>query len=299
MTRTRSFPGWRRAAVLLAAACLFLTPAGPRASGGRIPVCAPTVISAPGSYYLTRDIFAAAGVVIDIQADHVVLDLNGHSIVNASSALGANCVQALNHTDVHVTNGVIRWGYDGVFLYCGGGTFQVDNLTIIGPADQGIVVSGTGSSSLVRATVRRNQVIGTSGSHGIQLWYGDASTLAENTVRNATGGNGIYVNLSKRSSVTDNTCLSNSSSGIKLESSSEIKVSQNTCSSNAASGLYFLSSYNCTADWNVLAGNSTGFTVSGGGRIVWAFNHTPHGPGGIGWAFAPAGAVVDGGGNYE
>ncbi len=41
---------------------------------------APTTITAPGHYVLTRDISAASGPVLDIQADGVTVDGNGHTI---------------------------------------------------------------------------------------------------------------------------------------------------------------------------------------------------------------------------
>ncbi len=56
------------------------------AAEGRFPVWMPGVITQPGHYILTRDISAAAGPIISIQADGVTLDLNGHTI--ASTDMG-------------------------------------------------------------------------------------------------------------------------------------------------------------------------------------------------------------------
>src|SRR5260370_6407387 len=56
----------------------------------RTPISsAPFTISAPGSYYLTKDLSVTTGNGITISADNVTLDLNGFTISStAASATG-------------------------------------------------------------------------------------------------------------------------------------------------------------------------------------------------------------------
>lgn len=63
-------------AVLLLA--IAVTPG--RADEGRIPVFSQTTITAPGHYIVTRDFSYASGSGVEIQANNVTLDLNGHTI---------------------------------------------------------------------------------------------------------------------------------------------------------------------------------------------------------------------------
>src|SRR5438034_320997 len=77
------------------ATCLVLAAlaAGPLiADEGRIPVFAPTVITQPGYYVLTRDISVSGGHVITIQANNVTLDLNGRTIVSSGVGVADDVV---------------------------------------------------------------------------------------------------------------------------------------------------------------------------------------------------------------
>ena len=67
-------------ALALGAVLTVLGLTQPAADIGRIPVFAPTIISRAGHYVVTRDISATAGVVIEIRANDVTLDLNGHTL---------------------------------------------------------------------------------------------------------------------------------------------------------------------------------------------------------------------------
>jgi hypothetical protein len=81
----------------------------------------PFVISAPGNYFLVSDLTSSApGVAITIDANEVVLDLNGRSLKAAGAAASPNigiAIAVLNHEDVIIQNGDIdKFGYIGVLL---------------------------------------------------------------------------------------------------------------------------------------------------------------------------------------
>jgi hypothetical protein len=81
----------------------------------------PFTISAPGNYYLPSDLTSSSpGVAILINANQVVLDLNGRSLVASGPAASPNVgigIAVLNHQDVIIQNGDIdKFGAYGVLL---------------------------------------------------------------------------------------------------------------------------------------------------------------------------------------
>lgn len=78
----------------------------------RIPVSSlPFTITAPGSYYLTRNLTAPAGSAgITVKADDVTIDLDGFALLGAGNATGGAHGIVINATRKHlcVTNGGIR-----------------------------------------------------------------------------------------------------------------------------------------------------------------------------------------------
>src|SRR5438093_788677 len=89
---------------------------GALADEGRIPIFQPTTITQPGHYILTRDVAAASGPLLVIQADHVTLDLNGRMV--SSSGVTSNLVQiADGFRDITVRNGRLRGGNAGVLYF--------------------------------------------------------------------------------------------------------------------------------------------------------------------------------------
>lgn len=81
----------------------------------------PFTITASGNYYLPADLTQTApGVAILINADQVVLDLNGRSLIAKGAAASANVgigVAVLNHQDVIIQHGDIdNFGAYGILL---------------------------------------------------------------------------------------------------------------------------------------------------------------------------------------
>jgi hypothetical protein len=105
-------------ALSLSSASAFETAQGVTAT----PITAlPFTITAPGNYYLPADLTATApGAAITVNADQVVLDLNGRTLKAtgaAASPLVGIGVAVLNHEDVTIQNGDIdKFGYIGVLF---------------------------------------------------------------------------------------------------------------------------------------------------------------------------------------
>lgn len=174
------------------------------------PVNDPSVpITAPGNWCLNANV-VGRGVVID--ADDVVLDLRGFSIIDdgtatqpAESSGRVAGVLAQNHDNITVRNGIIR-GFDlGVQLGFPAGVRRglvVEDLLVLDSKSVGI-------SALVyeSAIIRNNTVAGVAGNtaRGINLRgrtdpYNDdvnlsAFTIENNRVSNVRGAEGAFGNL--------------------------------------------------------------------------------------------------------
>lgn len=105
----------------LLAAAVLLAAAG-AAAADCIPVEAPTVIDRPGSYCLVEDFEGAVGpggAAIEIQADHVILDLQGHLLRNTfppEEGHAGTGVMAWERSHIVVRNGSIAGFWEGVSL---------------------------------------------------------------------------------------------------------------------------------------------------------------------------------------
>lgn len=77
---------------------LFAQPNGAFAADGAIPIWAPTTITEPGNYVLTRDIeLPGVPTVIAIAASYVDLDLNGFRVYSSNTGIIA---QDVNHVTI-------------------------------------------------------------------------------------------------------------------------------------------------------------------------------------------------------
>lgn len=92
---------------------LVLATGAVRADEGRIPIYQATSIQASGHYVLTRDVDSSASPVISIEADDVVLDLNGRTISSPSSVNDLIVIGG-NASRVFIRNGRLSGGAVGI-----------------------------------------------------------------------------------------------------------------------------------------------------------------------------------------
>jgi len=146
-------------------ACLALS-AG--ASADETLICSryitvvPVTIHAPGHYCFARDIRTAinAGNAITIEADDVLLDLNGFTLDGTPAGTGtnANGIFTVDRRHVTVRNGTLRGFFDGVQLGTGGprvAGITVERLRVDRTA-VAIAVRGLGGGHVVRDNVVTN-----------------------------------------------------------------------------------------------------------------------------------------------
>src|SRR5262245_41245669 len=81
----------------------------------------PAVITVQGVYCLTGDlsISITSGIAIEIAANNVVLDLNGHKIGGLGAGLGTTVlgIVAYSRQNVTIKNGSLRGFLVGIYLY--------------------------------------------------------------------------------------------------------------------------------------------------------------------------------------
>jgi hypothetical protein len=196
----------------------------------------PFTISGPGVYCLTQKITSnlASGAAITINANNVVLDLNGYAIGNlgAGPSTSAVGVISVDRQNIVVKDGVLRGFWGGVTLV-NGTTVGLTTAASSGHTVEGITTDTcylTGISVQGPfALVRKNKVMNTIGSSvstvtglvnasvGIDVAGADAE-VSENTVINTDCTNGC-ANVSTKGAVA---------LGILLQGSPSSVVEKNT-----------------------------------------------------------------------
>jgi hypothetical protein len=170
-------------------ACLVL-PAPARADEtllcSRYIVVVPFTISTPGHYCFATNIGTriSTGNAITIDADYVLLDLNGFALDGTAAGTGTNANGIFAHDRRHVTvrNGTVRGFFDGVQLGTGGpgaAAITVERMRVDRTA-VGIAVRGLGGGHVVRDNVVTNSggstVPGETNGVGISV-YGGADVV--------------------------------------------------------------------------------------------------------------------------
>ena len=150
---------------------------------------APFTISAPGSYYLTTNLFVSSGNAITIASSDVTLDLNGFTIASsAASAAGTGILLNSSVRNISIANGHI-----------GGGVFNNGSGTYSGTGfASGITYSDTSPANVLVSRVTVSGCL----YYGINLGYG-VSTVVESCTVQTAGSIGIYGSTIKQSVATD------------------------------------------------------------------------------------------------
>ncbi|RMF74262.1 MAG: right-handed parallel beta-helix repeat-containing protein [Acidobacteria bacterium] len=206
-----------RLSALLGLLSIGLVPA--MASGGRVPIHqVPTTISAPGSYYLSRDLAGAGGTaLIEIAADDVTIDLAGHTL-RRTDTIGDGIRTAASVTGIEIFGGRIVGGRRGLSLTRGDGSsfeVRVHDLYVRDAADVGVwVEAGPDLAVPAHVVIDRIEVSDT-GSHGISLRFLHGARVEDCVVR-AAGGNGIDVQGGSGVMLAGNSVLRSAVYGIAL-----------------------------------------------------------------------------------
>ncbi|NCC51477.1 MAG: right-handed parallel beta-helix repeat-containing protein [Spartobacteria bacterium] len=287
-----------------------LAPSGPPGPGmktlqqvePRIPIEGlPVAITQPGSYYLMGNLTLPGGMDgITIDADDVVLDLNGYAL-NGAGAGASGIVMTNNHSNVAIRNGIVRnWGvgidlgmsYNAMFseLQCFNNSFdglaagpfsEVRNVLSSGNGGMGIFLaqgcrvhactahdnsigiyaSGTGNE-IVDCTAQKSGTIG--------IYAGVDGAVRRCLVRNNTGP-GIVADA--QSIIENNQCLWQTNAAGIVVSGPGSRIVNNVSQQNMI-GLEVLDGYNTIAD-NMVSGNVTNYELHARNQISLVLGELP------------------------
>lgn len=257
--------------------CLFLANSV-FAAEGKIPIddarnCSggTGAITQSGSYFLSNDIGntenasgCLANNAIIIQADHVTIDLMGHSI-NVTGAYDG--IYANGYTDIEIRNGKIVTspgnGNNGIEFLQSGGEFRIVDMTILGYPGDGITITGTAActsdAQRARVVIVNDTIAGPAGggTRGIRLDCAQSSRIEQNQVRSETDG--LVLVGTVDSTVTNNISNQNNSGGIVLDQCNNLQVTDNVVTKNGNVGLLLKNTNN-----SIVSRNDSSFNTGHG-----------------------------------
>jgi hypothetical protein len=286
----------RRALLAVFSLALVMTRLG--AEEARIPLGQPTTITHSGYYVVTQNIEATVGSAITINADNVILDLNGFHLYSGDTSASVIHI-ADGHRDVTVQNGFIIFGGNAVSYVSTTSrtritlkdlqtSFQNSNSIFIQdaehvdvlhcriaqPSGDGIRIDGF--SDTFTGFLRDNAILNPTG-RGIILFdlHGGAVTGNE-VIQPGAGTEGIRLtgsstsgggNLLKWNTVSVNSA--SSVTGITLDTfSNHNLITNNVVRGATARGMLVLSSENRIVQ-NVIGGNTgDGIAVAGSRNLL-------------------------------
>ncbi|MDI6782931.1 MAG: right-handed parallel beta-helix repeat-containing protein [bacterium] len=202
----------------------------------------PYTISQSGSYIVVKDLTTPIDTnCITINASNVTIDLNGHTLYGAGTAVGASgkgIVAGSAQHNITVTNGVIRdFRTRGIELF--GKNCQVSKVKAVSNRTAGIYISGDGG--IVSGSVAE-------GNHSTGISVGDGSVVTGNVAVN-NGWSGISAPYG--CTVTGNSGYNNGGDGIAVLGN--CVVTNNSVARNARYGIFAMDG--CTVTGNSINNN--------------------------------------------
>jgi len=185
--------------LLISFISIFLFPKFVKSQESYTEITGCTQITEPGEYRLVNDIIdSTASTCINIQADNVILDCQGH-IVDGNDTSGSYGIYAYIKTNVTIKNCIVTDWYYGIYF------------------------DSSNSNTLSNITANSNYF-------GIFLYNSNSITLSNITANSNIDG--IHLYNSYFNILSDITSNSNSGSGIFLDSSNSNTLSNITANSN-------------------------------------------------------------------
>jgi parallel beta-helix repeat protein len=192
-----------------------------------------TYITSPGEYILTQDLLNLdVSPCINIQADNVILDCQGHILDSLGMPTGIKIVRFSPTTsNVTVKNCVLRRWHDGIYIY----NSNYNTLINITPEYNynGIYIYNSNYNTLSNITTYQN-------SYGIFLYYSDY-TIMENLNITYTHEYGISL-LNSNFNNLSNITFNYNNYGIRIENSNNNVIRDSVIKNSGSYGIRIISS---------------------------------------------------------
>ena len=225
--------GWRRLALictLLVAVAVSLSAAGPWAgrAARRLAVsCGNTVTT---SITLTSDLSCVGSDGLDVGANSITIDLNGHTIAGDGTHQG---IFSQGHNGVAIKNGTVDHFDSGIFLQGGDGN-TVKNVHATRNAFTGISLdNGTTNATLTGNYAAKND------AGGISLGIGDDGARLTGNVAAANAEVGFFFQGNENVVVVGNAALNNGHSGFDTNGGMRGNFTGNVANGNTFDGFTF------------------------------------------------------------
>jgi parallel beta-helix repeat protein len=179
---------------------------------------------------LTSDVTGCTGDGIEIGADGITLDLNGHRVTAAPGQNGIG-INVLGHSNVQVFTGKVDGFFYGVNI--DGNQDQITGVRSTGSVF-GFVIDGNGAGGN-NNTLLDDIATGTSSSVGIFEQAGDGNVVSGSTAEGASQ-TGIYFTDGTNNTITGSKAVNNRGNGIEINSERGDKVLKNTVTGNDSAG---------------------------------------------------------------
>jgi parallel beta-helix repeat protein len=219
------------------------------------------ILDVPNRHYILTQDLSGVGTAITITADHVILDLNGHTIAPAAHppfGLNSTGVLVKDVSHVQIMNGTISgFSYGirmetvedsqvkkcslannsrGVVLWFESKNNQVKNNEVSG-SSFGIMVgpqvSPTAGDGTASNSIKENNCF-----HNFYAIYvrGDANEVKEN---DTSANSGVGVNVWGNSNLVKENVANNNATGILIRSGTGNEVRENTANNNTITTTFF------------------------------------------------------------
>jgi hypothetical protein len=273
-------------AAVLGAAMALAPPLRAEIADCREIAALPATITNRGVYCLLHNLAtaAASGIAITINADDVIIDLNGHKLEGtAGLATLAIGIGSVDHSNIAIRNGTIRGFVTGIqltdFTDVAFGNL-VEDIKADRNTNTGIFVGGRGS------IVRKNQVLATGGSTA--PGYDRPTGIAVNAPGGLVSGNLVQGTFSGTDDFWN--IHATRSDGATIEGN---QIENKTLSATYDFGIIIPFSHNVLVVNNRFANTHEAVTYSSGGTGKFRDNLTS----GVTTPYPAAAGVIDAGNN--
>jgi parallel beta-helix repeat protein len=217
--------------------------AGMAQAGTPITTCG-YVITAPGDYtVMNNPTSCSTNFGIDIEASHVVVQVNGHIISSVPSNGGSHGILVNANGGTNTLTGIqiigpglIEGWQEGIDTFNPISNILIQGLTLASNTDRGMNLRTSSQVTFAQNVVARNSGAGV---------YVDGGSTQVNIISNeftANGQTGLYLHgNSNGNQISLNVVAGNAADGIVVDGSSKNTVQLNTTVANGGSGMHVLS----------------------------------------------------------